>query len=293
MRTFGPLVAAALIAWPLADGGAQVRASERSGLTQTVNGTVITVDYSRPRVRGRSPVFGKVVEWGEVWTPGANWATTFDFTRDVRIDGHPVPKGKYSVWFVVRRSEWTIVLDPRFQLYHEERPDSTEKQIRWTVHPAPGPFTEALTWSVPTIRPDGGILQFAWATSRLTLPFTVPLRYPLTISRADAEPYLGHYRWSWVDSTDTSAERMELYYEKGMLKQRYAPFPTWWRSLQNQPMVRINDDWFIPSIVRRGQVEEMAADFVLEFTVKDGKAVSFEVRDDRDNLLGTGRRVDP
>src|SRR5512138_77827 len=55
--------------------GAQVRASERGSVSQTVDGTVIEVDYGRPRLKGRIP-FGGIVHWGEVWTPGANSATT-------------------------------------------------------------------------------------------------------------------------------------------------------------------------------------------------------------------------
>ena len=40
-----------------------------------VNGTTITLDFSRPVARGRDSLFGGVVHWGELWTPGANWAT--------------------------------------------------------------------------------------------------------------------------------------------------------------------------------------------------------------------------
>ena len=283
-------VAATVLVAPPAPGGAQVRASERGVVTQTVNGTVITIDHARPKVRGRSPLFGKVVHWGEVWTPGANWATTFEVSRDVTLDGHAVPKGKYSLWFVVRPTAWTVVLDPRFQRYHMDPPDSNAAQIRWTVRPGRGAFTEVLTWSVPAVEPDGGVLQFAWGTVRLAMPFSVPLRYPLQISQADAQPYIGAYEWRLTDDTGP-ALRMELYYENGMLKQRHTPFPAWWPSMQYQPMVRINDDWFIPTIVERGRVTEMAADMVFEFTRKDGKVVSFEVRSDRDELIGSGTRI--
>ncbi len=78
---------------------AQVRTSERATVSQTIDGTVIEIDYARPRLRGRTS-FGGVVHWGEMWTPGANWATTLRVSRDVRLDGHLVPAGEYSVWFV-------------------------------------------------------------------------------------------------------------------------------------------------------------------------------------------------
>ncbi len=52
---------------------AQIRASELQSIAQTVDGTTLRVTYSRPRLRGRSQVFGtRAVHWGEVWAPGAN-----------------------------------------------------------------------------------------------------------------------------------------------------------------------------------------------------------------------------
>ena len=59
-----------------------------------IDGTKITMEYSRPRARGRNPLFGtRAVRWDEVWTPGANWATTFETTKDMTLNGRRVPKG--------------------------------------------------------------------------------------------------------------------------------------------------------------------------------------------------------
>src|SRR4051812_29853453 len=112
---------------------AQIRASELASVSQTVDGTRITIEYSRPRVRGRKQLFGtKLIEWNEVWTPGANYATTLETNRDITLSGHAVPKGKYSVWMVVRQKRpWTFVLDPRARLFHMAHPDSASNQIRF------------------------------------------------------------------------------------------------------------------------------------------------------------------
>lgn len=272
-------------------GAAQVRASERATISQTADGTVVSIDYSRPRTRGRPNIFGKVVKWGEVWTPGANWATTLQTNRDITLGGHRVPKGKYSMWFVVREKEWTLVLDPRAQLYHTEEPDSTPQQLRWNVTPAPAPNSELLTWTFPEVRPDGMTLHFTWATTQIALDIGVQPSHSQTIARSAAEPYLGTYRWKWVDKDSADAGTIELYHDGSAIRQRYDPAPTWYPLLQNQVMVRINDDWFIPSIVRNGKVWEMVSDMVWEFTVKDGVAQTFEVRDDKDNVLAIGQRV--
>ena len=105
-------LAAALLILPAALS-AQPRASERATVNQIVNGTSITFDFSRPVARGRDHLFGGVVHWGELWTPGANWATTLEVDHDVKLNGHAVPAGKYSVWIRVQPEEWTVFLMTR------------------------------------------------------------------------------------------------------------------------------------------------------------------------------------
>ena len=148
---------------------AQLRASERGMVVQQIDGTKITVDYSRPRARGRSPIYGApMVSWGEMWTPGADSATTLLLSKDARIGGKDVAGGKYSVWVVVRKDEtWTVVLDPKWEQFHTDHPDSTTTQIRFAVQPRAVSPVEVLTW-------------FAWADSASTeKPST------LTIERRD------------------------------------------------------------------------------------------------------------
>ncbi len=71
-------VTAALAAFVLIPGStpapaaAQIRGSEAGVTAQTVDGTTLTIDYSRPSARGRA-LFGELVPWDVVWTPGANW----------------------------------------------------------------------------------------------------------------------------------------------------------------------------------------------------------------------------
>ena len=96
--------------------------------------------------------------------------------------------GCYHVpWSVSRRFR------PTSPLYHEEHPDSTSDQLRWNVSPTEVPFAEILTWSFPEVRPDGTVLQFELGTKRMTINATVEPSHPLTIARAEAEPFLGTY----------------------------------------------------------------------------------------------------
>ena len=67
---------------------AQVSMSPRGSVTQTLDGTTITIDYARPRTRDRQVLFGDQLFWGHVWTPGANDATTIEFNKDINQDDH-------------------------------------------------------------------------------------------------------------------------------------------------------------------------------------------------------------
>jgi hypothetical protein len=91
-------------------------------VAQTVDGTSITVEYARPQARGRNPVFGQVVHWGETWTPGANWATNITVSKDVKVNGGPLPKGSYSVWMIPQQETWTVFFHPTVRLFHTQRP---------------------------------------------------------------------------------------------------------------------------------------------------------------------------
>lgn len=128
---------------------AQILASEKGSVAQTVDGTTITVTYSRPHARGRTGLFGSRVHWGEVWTPGANAATTLNVTQDVVLEGRPVPKGTYSVWIVVTRGPWEMVLDKDTTLFHTQGPKPRPGQIRFAASRQKRPFLEALTWGSP------------------------------------------------------------------------------------------------------------------------------------------------
>jgi hypothetical protein len=281
----------ALLAMPVPIA-AQIRASEAGMISQTIDGTKITVDYSRPRARGRESLFGtKYVRWGETWTPGANWATTFEVNKPVKIAGHPVPTGKYSVWMVVRQdSNWTVVLDPKSHLFHMNPPDSAGSQIRIPVHVQSAPFTDVLTWSMPEIRMDGGVLAMQWERVKVPLDISVQPSLVTTLPAGDAAPYIGQYSFSEKDST--GKEKLSLFtitHEDGTLKGQWTPDDPYMKKFA---LVRIGADTFAPGVYDEKGVlyEILKPDLVVEFKRENGKVRSFTIRDMEDELWGTGTR---
>jgi hypothetical protein len=274
---------------------AQIRASELASVSQTVDGTKLTIEYSRPRVRGRDALFGsKFVQWDEVWTPGANYATTLETSRDITLDGHAVPKGKYSVWMVVRKSApWTFVLDPRARLFHMEHPDSTSTQIRFDVRPQTGSFTEALTWSFPDVRGTGATLVMSWATTRVPVEIGVQPSLVTELPAADAAPYLGRYTFLPVtkqDSVKSKQDALVVTYEHGILKGQFDPNNPYMKKFA---LIRIAQDVFAPGVYDDAGViyEVLRPDLIVEFTRENGRGTAVELRDDDDKLQGRALRA--
>jgi hypothetical protein len=68
-----------------------------------VNTTVITLEYDRPVLGGRS-IFGELLDYDVVWTPGANRATWIDFSAPVKIQGRELAAGRYGVWTILQEN---------------------------------------------------------------------------------------------------------------------------------------------------------------------------------------------
>ena len=71
--------------------------SPASKLEQKVGLTDVTVNYSRPSMRGRT-FFGNLVPYDKLWRTGANAYTTISFSTDVTIAGLEVKAGTYSIF---------------------------------------------------------------------------------------------------------------------------------------------------------------------------------------------------
>ena len=79
-----------------------------SKVEQKVGLTNVTVEYSRPGVKGRT-VFGNLVPYGKLWRTGANKNTIVTFSDDVTIDGKELKKGSYAVFTKPNQNSWDVI----------------------------------------------------------------------------------------------------------------------------------------------------------------------------------------
>ena len=146
------------------------RVSQHQTLTQTVGLTDITINYSRPGVKGRE-VWGALVPWAKVWRTGANEATTIKFTDDVTINGQKLPAGTYSLHTVPGRDEWIVIFNSVADQWGSYSYDEKKDALRVNAKPQKSDFHEWLTFDFPQIADDSATIAIKW--ENVSVPFTV------------------------------------------------------------------------------------------------------------------------
>lgn len=274
---------------------AQIRASEEGTVSQTVDGTTLSIRYSRPRLRRRpaGEIFGKEVTWGEVWTPGANRATTLRIDKDVTINGTKVPAGAYSVWMVVEDADtWNTVLLPDTTRFHLPHPVVTADmlQFRSPVARTTGAPVRDLTWGIEGISATGMTVTMAWADRRASLAVVVPPSLPPQVAADRAARYVGRYTLSWKQGPTPPGwdPTAEISHADSLLRMHW---PVWfWPEMADDLLIPVADDWFTFGMMQDGELFEVIRDLTFEFTVKDGRATGFDVRLPDDKILFSGVR---
>lgn len=113
------------------------------------NGTIVSIDYSQPSVKGRT--IGKDLEpmAGKVWRTGANEATVFEVNKDVKIEGKSLPAGKYGLFTIMNGTDWTIIFNRTWSQWgafnYKESEDALRVHVKGTTAPQ---FAEKMTFNI-------------------------------------------------------------------------------------------------------------------------------------------------
>ena len=94
------------------------RPSPPAKVSETLaSGSTVSIDYSQPSLKGRT--IGKDVEPmdGKVWRAGANEATVFEVSKDVKVEGQTLPAGKYAFFTIANGNEWTLIFNKTWKTW--------------------------------------------------------------------------------------------------------------------------------------------------------------------------------
>ncbi len=101
----------------------QPKKSPRATVSQIIGiDTKVTIDYSRPAMRGRT-IYWDVVPNGMEkpnnysdnkpypWRAGADQNTTIEFNKDLEIEGKAIVAGKYSIHMIPSETTWVVIFN--------------------------------------------------------------------------------------------------------------------------------------------------------------------------------------
>lgn len=90
--------------------------SPRASVSQQIGDAKVTVDYSRPGVKGRE-IWGALVPYGQVWKTGADQMTNITLDHELSVGGHRLPAGTYGILAIPGEKSFTLILTKRADIF--------------------------------------------------------------------------------------------------------------------------------------------------------------------------------
>lgn len=149
--------------------------SPASKMEQMVGLTTVSLDYSRPSMKGRT-IFGDLVPFGKLWRTGANARTKVTFSTDVVVDGTTLKAGTYAIFSVPAVDTWDIIFYTEFEgRGAPANLDETKVAARVKAEVNKFPFdVETFTIDINNITTNGATLDIVWEKTAVGVSFTVP-----------------------------------------------------------------------------------------------------------------------
>ncbi|HYL93719.1 MAG TPA: DUF2911 domain-containing protein [Alphaproteobacteria bacterium] len=133
-----------------------------------LKGKKVTIDYSRPSVRGRK-IMGELVPYGQVWRTGANEATTLTTGTDLNIGGAKVPAGTYTLYTLPGESAWKLIINKQTGQWGTEY-DEAQDLVRIDMQKsATAKLVEQFTISF-SVKDNNTFLVLEWENTRVSVP---------------------------------------------------------------------------------------------------------------------------
>lgn len=187
------------IAFSFATVSAQLQTpapSPAATLTQVVGLTDVSVNYSRPAMRGRT-IYGDLVPYGKLWRTGANARTVVTFSDDVKVAGKDLKAGTYAIFSIPQEKTWEVIFYTEYLGGGAPAElDESKVAARVTVDVQEIPMDiQSFTITIDDITSSEAVLGIMWERAYVGVPFTVPTEKKVSaaIDKAMSGPGFGEY----------------------------------------------------------------------------------------------------
>lgn len=141
-------------------------------IEQKVGLTDVTLEYSRPSMKGRK-IFGGLVPYNEVWRTGANANTKITFSDDVMIGGdHSLKAGSYAIFTKPGAESWEVIFySDATNWGTPQKWDDTKVAAKVSVTPYAMPMSvETFTMTFDALKNDSAYLGMLWENLYVAVP---------------------------------------------------------------------------------------------------------------------------
>jgi len=146
-----------------------------SKITQVVGLTDVTLEYSRPAMRGRT-IFGNLVPFNKIWRTGANARTKITFSDDVTIEGDTLRKGTYAIFTKPTAESWEVYFYTDYAGGGAPATlDESKVALKTTAKTESMPMPiQSFTMSFDDLTENSGVIGMLWENTYVGVKFNVP-----------------------------------------------------------------------------------------------------------------------
>lgn len=140
-------------------------------IEQKVGLTDITLEYSRPSMKGRE-IFGGLVPYDKLWRTGANANTKITFSHDVMIGDKALKAGTYALYTKPMKNNWEVYFYTDSNNWGTPQEwDESKVAAKTTVAVYPLPMDiETYTMSFDDVTNDAANLGLMWEKVYVAVP---------------------------------------------------------------------------------------------------------------------------
>ena len=146
-----------------------------SKIEQQVGLTDVTLEYSRPAMRGRT-IFGGLVPYDRIWRTGANARTKVTFSHDVKVGGQDLKAGTYAIFTKPQADKWEVYFYTDHAGGGAPREwDDSKVAASVTVPVIPMPMDiQSFTMTFDDLTSNSAVIGMLWERAYVGVKFEVP-----------------------------------------------------------------------------------------------------------------------
>ena len=164
------------------------RASQAAEVSQTIGLSKITINYSRPSVRGRK-IWGGIVPYGfqkinfggrgEIpWRAGANENTLFTNSHELKINGKTLPAGKHGLHLAIKEDgNVTVIFSKNNRAwgsyFYKQSEDVLRAEGKMTDSPM---HVEQLMYLFEDVKRNTATVSLYWGKKKISFPIELDVK---------------------------------------------------------------------------------------------------------------------